>query len=88
MKYEVGQFLKAPNGIALEVVYADEEKAVCLKIKHCHEIGWLYMGESIAVSNALCDYEAVTELKRIPTIEVNGKYQWEPLKATLIFPMI
>lgn len=88
MKYEAGQFLKAPNGIILEVVYANEEKAICLKIKHCHEIGWLYTGESIVVSNALCDYEAVIELERIPAVEVDGKYQWEPLKATLNFPMI
>ena len=88
MKYEAGQFLKAPDGTVLEVVYADKEKAVCLKMKKYIEGGYIYQGNSIVVSNVLSDYVKAFELERIPTVKLSGSHRWEPLKGTLNFPMI
>lgn len=88
MFFKKGEFLKLENGTVLEVVFADDEKAICLKIQKSKIIGWLYTGKSIVISNNSSDYTEPLGFEMIPSIGTIGKYRWEPLKPTITFPMV
>ena len=86
--FRKGEFLKLRNGIALEVVYADDEKAICLKIQKSEFIGWLYTGKSIVISNHSSDYSEPYGFEKIPSVGPIGRFHWEPLKANITYPMV
>lgn len=83
-----GDFLKLWNGIWLEVIYADSEKAVCLRVKTCIGIGMTHTGSYAVVSNKPGDYVGAVDFERVPGVNVTGRYHWEPLSRKSLFFMI
>lgn len=80
-----GDFLKLWNGILLEVVFADSEKAVCLRVKKCSGIGMTHTGVYIVISNRPSDYSDAVDFEKVPSVEVTGRYHWEPLSRKTMF---
>lgn len=93
MVFEKGDFIKLLDGNILEVVYADEVKAVCLKlIRDDGSIGnggWFYAGNSAVISNNMRDYKGKTEeWEKVPRIQIVGCPHWKPLRVNYDYPMI
>lgn len=80
-----GDFLKLWNGILLEVVFADSEKAVCLRMKKCNGIGMTHTGVYTVISNRADDYSDAVEFEKVPSVKVTGRYHWEPLSRKTMF---
>ena len=83
-----GDFLKLWNGNLLEVVFADSEKAVCLRLKKCSGIGMTHTGAYIVVSNKPNYYVDELDFERVPSVDVMGRYHWEPLDRKSLFFMV
>ncbi len=91
MIIKAGQFLKLSANEILEVIYADDEKAVCLMLNKSHCVGWTYTGQCVALSNRTADYPGrrlSKEIKVVPGVELSGKCKWPPLKPVITFPSV
>lgn len=75
-----GDFLHLEDGPVLEVVYADEEKAVCLMIVK-KEKGWEYSG-SCVISNASEDYRGKRWFCKGEKPDIKVKTIWAPIRGT------
>lgn len=73
MFFKKGEFLKLEDGTVLEVVYSDEEKAVCLKLCNFRDIGWTYTSESIAFSNNAEEYTDMIGITKISNVSMEEK---------------
>lgn len=92
MVFEKGDFIYLDEGPVLEVVYADEEKAVCLilernKIRAVCEIyseivetGCFYTGQSTVISNKEEDYKDSSWMKKGNKPNIEGMFRWSPIR--------
>lgn len=86
-----GELLQLSPREILEVVYADDEKAVCLLIVNSPRVGWTYAGRSVVLSNKDSDYPSrklPKEVKHVSEIEISGRCLWKPLLPAVSFPMV
>lgn len=88
MYFRKGEFLKLGNGIVLEVVFADDEKAVCLTLFNFLNIGWTYTGECTAISNNAEEYQDMFGITKVSSIPIKGHTHWKPLIPVLTYPMV
>lgn len=75
---EKGDFLHLEDGPILEVVYADEEKAVCLTIEK-RERKWGY-GRACVISNNSEKYEGKKWVTKGEKPSITRKTIWAPLR--------
>ena len=82
MLFEKGKFIYLREGPILEVVYADEEKAVCLKMRG-NEDEAAYTGISEVISNKREDYKGLSWIRigNRPK-EIVGRYRWSPIRES------
>lgn len=92
MIFEKGDFIYLDEGTVLEVVYADEEKAVCLNLERNRmrsvcgiyseitESGCSYTGESTVISNEEEDYKDSLWIKKGNKPNIEGMFRWPPIK--------
>lgn len=85
MFFEKGEFFILEEGPAYEVIYADNEKAVCLKLQRNHQGDYWYTGTALAVSNKQMDYENTPWLKKVPYLSIVDKFMWEPIKISFTY---
>lgn len=69
------------NREPLEVVYADEEKAICLRLISDKQGGWSYTESCIAISNKDKHYENQDWLKKASNLKITGSYRWKPIEV-------
>lgn len=86
MLFIPGEVLRLKNKTLLEVIFADKEMAVCLKVKKCSGIGWTRTGKCFIISNRRSDYREPMDFEQIPSVSITGKYHCEPLTPKLVFP--
>ena len=80
MLFEKGKFIYLKEGPILEVVYADEEKAVCLKMRG-NENEASYTGISEVISNKSEDYKDLSWIRMgSRPKEIVGRYRWSPIR--------
>lgn len=82
MLFEKGKFIYLKEGPILEVVYADEEKAVCIKMRGNEEKA-AYDGISKVISNRSEDYKDLSWIRigNRPK-EIVGRYRWSPIRES------
>lgn len=92
MVFEKGDFIYLDEGPVLEVVYADEEKAVCLNLERNRmrivcgiyseitENGCSYTGESTVISNEEEDYKDSLWIKKGNKPNIEGMFRWPPIR--------
>lgn len=75
-----GDFLYLEEGPILEVVYADEEKAVCLVItKNGGEWGY---NRACVISNDSKEYKDKSWISKIDKPNITRKIKWAPIIGT------
>lgn len=80
MLFEKGKFIYLKEGPILEVVYADEEKAVCLKMRGNGDKA-AYTGISEVISNKREDYKDSSWIRMgSQPKEIVGRYRWSPIR--------
>ena len=85
MKFKKDEYIKLDNGILLHVIYADEEKALCLYVSQNRHTGdYYYVGSSKIISNKNADYNCDGGYKRIAPVSVSKQTQlWKTRKLFL-----
>ncbi len=83
--FKAGDFIMLKGGDPLEVVYADDEKAVCLRLYTDHAGGWSRTGETVAISNRAEDYQDAPWLQTTRELKITGRCRWKIIKAKMSF---
>jgi len=65
MFFKKGEFFILEKGPAYEVIYADNEKAVCLKLQRNSQGDYWYTGTALAVCNEQMAYVNTPWLKKV-----------------------
>ncbi len=81
--FKAGDFIMLKGGDPLEVVYADDEKAVCLRLFTDHAGGWIHTGQALAISNDSEHYTDADWLTKAQDLKITGRCQWRPITATM-----
>lgn len=79
MIFKKGNFIYLKDGQILEIVYADDEKAVCLKIQRSGG-KCFYTGKALVLSNDDSFHKDDEIFEFGPAPDINGNMKWEPLK--------
>lgn len=89
MYFKEHEFIELADGRVFEVFYVDDEKAICLGLKNCFKIGWIYTGQCIVVSNKSTDYENLIGVKKVSNINIekDSPFYWKPLRPKLVFDL-
>lgn len=85
MFFRKGEFFVLEEGPAYEIIYADDEKAVCLKLQRNNQGDYWYTGTALAVSNEQIAYENTPWLKKVSYLNIVDKYMWEPIKIIFMY---
>lgn len=89
MEFEAGEFILLGNQVLLEVVYADAEKAVCMKLQKNDLHEWEYTGKSTVISNEAGKYKnTLLGWEKVPEPTIDRKFRWHPLLPVLNFPYL
>lgn len=86
MKFKEGDYIDVGHNGILEVICADKEKAVCLKIQRNYNGNGFYTGKAVVISNDEEKYKN-KNWKMDTQVKIEGKYRWAPLEIEEIIKL-